>query len=590
MTSKILAVTLNLALVGSSFADVPGVASSAPKGPDFLATFTPPQSLGYVTDSFKGNTDKPVVLIQDLHSNVGVQKKILGMLQYFQEKAIGKGKSMVLGMEGAWGPLNVDRFRNVEAKRRTAASDLLLNRAEISGMEYFAVENPEPVNFHGIENPKDYLVHLGLYQKSLLTRLHLAKKIDTLRKATQSNKKEAPRSLRKLWSTEEDFRAGKIGLDQLSKIVGQPLNNYGQAEKALESHKLSIAERQDPDQAFYLRNVIKSDQNLDLLSRLLRQNLTFEEVQMAGNRIPELLMTVRALLPKEDMKQWDEAVRSAIDHYAVALLRDQPMSARAMELVKKYPGQSVVLVAGGFHAAGISDALKQQRISYVVIAPNVESHTSKDEKVYLYRMMGVHYRAEDIAEGVKTRPTSHTVNPVGSVVGSVLPAVTGAPSTELVRGAGEVAEGAFGPEGQAPAPGPEQVAKAKEVKKELDPAAGGNPGPKSTDIQPAGSTESKGPIRKLLGFIVAAGAALGLMTGGATNAAAATLDTLPVAGQVSTHGVMQAVNLAGSTEAQNTLQNFIGLGDVSAALGAVAVGVFVAAVASKKVRTFLRQA
>jgi hypothetical protein len=79
-TTKTLAVILNLALVGTSFADVgmPGVAANA-EMPDFAKALVPPSQLGFLDSSYTGQTDKPVILIQDLHANYGVQKKIEGI-------------------------------------------------------------------------------------------------------------------------------------------------------------------------------------------------------------------------------------------------------------------------------------------------------------------------------------------------------------------------------------------------------------------------------------------------------------------------------------------------------------------------------
>jgi len=390
MINKVLAVTLNFALVGSSFANVPGTAAgAAAKGPDFLATFTPPQSLGYVTGYFQGTTDKPVILIQDLHANYGVQKKIMGILEFLQPNVASEGKPMILGIEGAWGDVNIDWFRRKSLKVRETAGDFLLKHSVVQGMELFAGLSEKPVRMVGVENPKDYLLHRHLFEKSLKARLELASIVDKMRRNILSSKDKAPRALRQLWQMEDAYRAGKLDLYRVSKSLNVPLNNYAEAERAFEQAKLDIVARQkDADQQFFLRNVVKADQNLELLARLFRHQLTFEEVQMVSRRLPEILVSAQVLMPGMNVNLWHEVVNSSIDHYAVALLRDKPMADRAVDLSRANTDRSVVVVTGGFHTAGIAERLRAQKISHVMIAPVVESHTSHDEKSYLRRMLG----------------------------------------------------------------------------------------------------------------------------------------------------------------------------------------------------------
>ncbi|HVO33370.1 MAG TPA: hypothetical protein VMU17_05585, partial [Elusimicrobiota bacterium] len=140
--SKSLAILINVALVGTSFADVgmPGLSSAA--APDFVRALTPPTKIGYVMDSFQGRTDKPVVLIQDLHGNYSVQKNIVNILKFLQPKVAQGGRPMVLGIEGAWGPIDLAQVRQAPEKARGAAADFLLIEAEISGMEHFAAMSP----------------------------------------------------------------------------------------------------------------------------------------------------------------------------------------------------------------------------------------------------------------------------------------------------------------------------------------------------------------------------------------------------------------------------------------------------------------
>ncbi len=431
-----LAILLNLTLVGSSFADIgmPGNAASAAM-PDFVKTLTPPTALGYLTDSYKGNTDHPVILIQDLHANYGVQKKIEGLLKFLQPKVSPKGSPMVLGIEGAWGQMNLTNVRSSALKVRQIAADFLLKEAEISGMEHFAAMSPVPVDFYGIDNPQDYIIHQNLFRKSLAARLELAGKIDQLRIVVNKSKADGPRSLRHLWKLADNFHAGKIGLDELSNALGTRLSDYGQAEAALSDAQTAAAGLEKGEKAFYMKNVVAADQDLSMLSRLFRQQLTFEEVQYVSKRVSKMLVVIQALLPKENMKLWEDTVRSAIDHYAVALLRNQPMASHAKELAAQNPGKSVVLVTGGFHTAGIAESLKAKKISYIVVAPVVDSHTAKDERLYIKRMMGIRVSSsEEAKELAQIKATAHTITPGGDVAAAGM-LLAGTPLTADMRAA-----------------------------------------------------------------------------------------------------------------------------------------------------------
>lgn len=413
--TKSLAILLNLTLVGTSFADVGMAGAAAPAAmPDFVKALTPPEQLGYITDSFQGNTDKPVILIQDLHANYGVQKKILGLLKHFQTLIAG-GRSMTVGVEAAWGDIDTSSLKAEHSPQVvSAASDFLMKNAEFSGMDDFALTSPTPVHLVGIDNPDDYLVQVNQYRASIEARLALARKVKVLRDAVIQSKGEAPLALRHLWKIADSFHAGKIDLEELAKKLDVPsIANYGDAEALLAQREMEVAREKQAGQGVFLTNTVKADQDLELLSRLLLEQLTLEEVQYAATRVPEMLVVIQTLIPNEPMEGWREAIKSAIDYYAIALVRDKPLSEHARELAEKNAGQSVVVVTGGFHTAGIENYFKEKKISYVTVAPVVESHTSRDEALYIKRMMGYHLTEQDVAQAAQVlKASGHSAAPI----------------------------------------------------------------------------------------------------------------------------------------------------------------------------------
>jgi hypothetical protein len=421
IASQILSILTSVTLLIPSFSGTAGAVGPAPVAmPDFVKALTPPDRLGYVDSFYKGNTEHPVILIEDLHANYGVQRKIEGLLEHYQPLLTEGGHKMILGIEGAWGKMDLSEIRKVAEKTRQAESDFLLKESEISGMEHFATLSSNPVEFYGIDNPKDYFVHRELFRTSLTARMQLAGKIDKLREAIALAKVDGNKEMLRLWKMADDFHAGKVGLDDLSRSLNVKLANYADAEDAIAKAQDAAVSRLKGDSAFKVKNIVVADRNLEILARLFRQQLTLEEVQYVSQRIPQILMVVQTLMPGENLQLWKDTVRAAIDHYAIALVRNKPMAEHARELVQQYPESSPVIVTGGFHTAGIADEFKAKKISYVIVAPVVEGQTAHDERVYLKRMMGLHVTNDQIAQAAHSFARASTVPAVGDTAAAAM--------------------------------------------------------------------------------------------------------------------------------------------------------------------------
>src|SRR4051812_8510056 len=86
------------------------------------AAVHPPARLGTLTESYPGNSNRNVILIQDLHARYGVQRNIAGLLDYLNHR-----QPFVLTVEGATGPVDaavMALFPDSRAKR--AALDYLM--------------------------------------------------------------------------------------------------------------------------------------------------------------------------------------------------------------------------------------------------------------------------------------------------------------------------------------------------------------------------------------------------------------------------------------------------------------------------------
>jgi hypothetical protein len=396
--NQVLAVTLSLAIATTA---TPWKVYAAPvEGPAFLHTFTPPSRLGYVTSSFQGKTAQPIVMIQDLHANYGVQKKIVDLLKFMQPNAAPKGSAMVLGREAAWNQVDLSFFTTLAPKDRKRVLDILMKNAEVSAKEHFAAMSETPVNVMGIDDKDDYLLALGLVRRSASARYELATKVNKLNEAIKPEIAKAPADLRRLLKAEQDYRNGTLSMEEMArKLHVDTIPTYDFLENRLLDRKVELASKAGKDSGT-LQNAIVADHFLSLLSRLLRQQMTLEEVKMVARESERIETIVHTFLPKEDLNEWNEIINAAVDYYAIAMMRDKPLADNSVALAASHPEQPIVVVVGGFHTAGMEQMLREQNVSFMTIAPVVESHTMTDEMLYLKRILGNHMDSTEITSAV----------------------------------------------------------------------------------------------------------------------------------------------------------------------------------------------
>jgi len=66
-------------------------------------------------------------------------------------------------------------------------------------------------------------------------------------------------------------------------------------------------------------------------------------------------------------------LRPALEFYRLALERDQAFRRNLVGLLKKKESRGAIVLAGGFHAKGIEMNLKEEEISFAVVAPRIQS-------------------------------------------------------------------------------------------------------------------------------------------------------------------------------------------------------------------------
>lgn len=292
-----------------------------------------PSRLGAVVDSYQAGTDKRFVyIVQDLHIHPAVQKKIRHILEFLIQ-SFPKDVS-VIGVEGAEGSiptLTAATQPNPSLKRKVA--DVLMDQGELTGAEAFAIEQGRADLVWGVEDEKAYQANRKLYLNTLEARKELRTRLEFL----QARVSEVAR-----------------------RMKGTELRSQN-AQAALKS--------------------------LDFLIRYLSQQATDADVTGESRHLQEMMARVKALgvLSEKEMTELHERISAQVDFYSLALVRNEPMVTHLLsEMQRRAAGQTGILVAGGFHAQGLGQALRKAGISYAVIMPAMEDKDFAKSYTALY--------------------------------------------------------------------------------------------------------------------------------------------------------------------------------------------------------------
>lgn len=163
---------------------------------------------------------------------------------------------------------------------------------------------------------------------------------------------------------------------------------------AVMEHNSALAESVVLEEKIYevlLQN--ENQRELYEVSRYIHLMSKFSRLQMTRKYIHKYhdyrsrykLEKVISYLQRE-AKEYDEKLAIAFDlsvvntnlenfeeFYKLAGLREQKMVENAISLMKKENKKAIVLIAGGFHTRGITEMLQKEKVSYVVVTPNMEN-------------------------------------------------------------------------------------------------------------------------------------------------------------------------------------------------------------------------
>lgn len=345
-----LATLLSVALVVST-GGMP--THAAELTPTWVQALTPSDRIAHVISFHESHhASTPLILIQDLHFNLQVQHHIAQLLAFIQAQYL----TMHVGVEGAAGPLDYSPLIDNESASWTKARmDFLLQNGELSGAEAFTIASHQPRLLQGVENAKYYRFNLELFRHSYESR-------EALRQ-----------TLLRLTAQLDEFRA---------RLHVKP-------------ETMALAQRAEEASA-----------ELKRVTSLLAQQTPLKDVQYVANRLPQTLALIDQLqtvvpdLEPIDHATVEDAIRAAVDFYAAATLRNEPLLTNTLQLAAAHPDASVVMIAGGFHTAELTRLLDAQDASYIVLQPEVTSHSVREEQLYIDRLLGRHVEDAAIARQV----------------------------------------------------------------------------------------------------------------------------------------------------------------------------------------------
>ena len=138
-----------------------------------------PLSMGYIRETYISGIDKPMVIyIQDAHCNYSCQRNIEAIIGYFN-KNYGVDTAAV---EGGAGKYDFSIFTSIpDIDIREAVADYFVREGRVTGVELFAIKNPEKITVRGLEDPGLYESNLSVYRESLQYKELVDKYLSILR-------------------------------------------------------------------------------------------------------------------------------------------------------------------------------------------------------------------------------------------------------------------------------------------------------------------------------------------------------------------------------------------------------------------------
>lgn len=361
-----------------------------------------PKDKGIVDASYKGGS-QTVIVLEDLHCNEEVQKNIAAIIKDLNRRNHLK----LIGQEGATGPVKIDHLRRFPIKSQLAqVASYFLGQGKLTGAEYAALNNQEPLSIVGIENQ-------ALYNRSL-KKIHAFLNADTqgllldLRQILNDLKPSLyNRRLMDFDNLCQSFHKGdlewpayvinvrqwaeRLGVAIPPTITGKKKNNNPDDLTKAMDHLVALIE-QRLTQSAPARQLQQQLARVNLMEKILNISATPEELarflkRRDQFRIKAFMAFLARMQPElkntqppslefmgPDLYELDVKLDQARDFYQLTEARSLALARNMVTAMEQQHQSLAVMITGGFHTPGILDYFKAHHIGYLAVKPRVSDY------------------------------------------------------------------------------------------------------------------------------------------------------------------------------------------------------------------------
>ena len=389
-----------------------------------------PPELGLIDESFRGNSGKTILFIQDAHDSLEAQENIAKIINHL---VTNDGVKTVFE-EGYEGPVPTDKYFGFikDPKIKEKVAYFLMDHLRVGGAEYAHINRTKDFILVGADSLKLHKENVDQYRFAASKKDAITKDLKALKKELKSLvDSRFPRPLKEWLKTKSQFDTKKLDLFTYLGRTMPLLGEHG-AEKGLGliSFILEAIRSNDPvviEKAKHIdaREVFNELKKLEqavaetcLHDTADKQLFEYYKILSLLNRLNELQVSqeeyesVKASLKAFDTdsfarfifnqtpktlilsKIWERNIKDAIRFYEIAKARDSAVNSSLDSFLKSEDMTTAVMVFGGFHKEAIKRIFENKGMNYLVVSPRITKPSLRHEEFYKHLMTAGHHDFE----------------------------------------------------------------------------------------------------------------------------------------------------------------------------------------------------
>ncbi len=385
------------------------------------------ESWGKVDETFKGASQKTLILIQDAHDSLEAQENIAHLVDYF----VREKKVHTVYEEGLEGKVPTDDYfgfiRNSDVKREVAY--YLMDHLRVGGAEYAHINRHRPFNLVGIDNHKLHEQNLFWFRRVFQNSDVIQNDLRLLKKRLQKiADKKLNKKIKSWLKGYERYHRGEMAfydflrpsVDALGK---QPFPSKQFPQIQILREPSDLAQIKTPElfkevESFdsWMLEALGHNADEKELLRLFRQVMLFEKLstfKLTPHEFKWAQEVLRSFNTQAAAKfihrasnqsvvlstVWESYLRDALQFYETAYARDEAVEQNLANGFLNDKENEAVLVFGGFHKDAIKNILQRHGISYAVISPKI-SGVSKRHQAYYQEIMAHGYLKSELPQAL----------------------------------------------------------------------------------------------------------------------------------------------------------------------------------------------